>query len=316
MLDSPAVHATDNGGPGPLRVGFVTQLLWDRYGEFWRDLVVGAGAVAEFPRAERVKEALAADETQGAPSVSFRLAVAQAAALTHCDLVVLPRLNPETDSQRGSAQDRWVADLPGAVADSVGSLEQVYGVAAYPDPEIETSAVLLLQRLLGDRAAVPRVWSRHRRAAERQAVARPARGSGAAAARPLAAGGAVAVISQPWLLSEKLEARLRGEDERLVTQLSLDPARCRAEAWRVDDRLIGSDAEVLGAARILSRRAGVESLRFLLDEGSDSDAWLLRRLRQASHKPVEPWPWQQALGARGEAGAGDVVDVLLNLPVD
>lgn len=317
MLDSLAVNTKDTGGQRRLRVGFVTQLLWERYGEFWRDLVAGAGAQVEFPDEQRVAAALSGLEDAAVPSVSFRLAAAQAAALSGCDLVVLPRLNPEPDAQRGSAQDRWVADLPGALTDVVGSLEQVFAAPAYPDPEIETAAVLLLQRLLSDRGAVPRVWSRHRKAAERQASATgAARDSRSAAARPLAAGGATAVVSQPWLLTQKLEAHLRQDDESLVTQLGLDPARCREEAWRVDDKLIDSDAEVLGAARVLSRRAGVGRLRFLLDESSSSDAWLLRRLAQLSHKPVEAWPWRRALGIPEDAGANDVIDVLHNLPVD
>lgn len=325
MLDSPAVQASDNSRQRQLRVGFVTQLLWDRYGAFWRDLVLGAGAEAVFPTSAQVVAALGRLEDAEIPSISFRLAAAQAAALVGCDVVVLPRLNPDHGSQRGSAQDRWVVDLPGAVSDVVPALDQVQAVAAYPDPDIETTAVLLLQRLISDRASVPRVWSRHRRAAQRQSEPHgTTRGSGSRdAARVLAAGDVTAVLSQPWLLTERLASHLFDVDERLVTQLGLEPARCRDEGWRVDERLVASDAEVIGAARMLSRRAGVGRLRFLLDEGSSSDAWLLRRLAQVSHKPVEAWPWQRALGA-GVADDGTegavvdeaVIDYLVNLPVD
>ncbi|HZJ08887.1 MAG TPA: hypothetical protein VFD39_04275, partial [Trueperaceae bacterium] len=197
-------------GPGKIRVGFVTQLLWDRYGPFWHDLVSGAGATAVFPAREQVEASLVQLEEKPIPGGPFRLTAAQALALASCQLVVLPRLNPESGSQRGGAQDRWVADLPGAVSDTVAALGEVLAVAAYPDPDIETDAVLLLQRLLGDPGAAKRVWSRHRRAAERQAAGQgPRRGERSrASARALAAGGATAVVAQPWLLNARVEERL------------------------------------------------------------------------------------------------------------
>ena len=69
-------------------------------------------------------------------------------------------------------------------------------------------------------------------------------------------------------------------------------------------------AEVIGAARVLSRRAGVTALRYLVDEGAGSDAWLLRRVTQASHKPVEQ------LTVREVARDADLAGVFLNLSVD
>ena len=92
-----------------MRVGFVTQLLWDRYGPFWRDLVAGAGAEPTFPEPEAVRAAYAALPEDAAPSAPFRLALAQAAALEEADLLVLPRLNPEGASERGAGTLQYLA---------------------------------------------------------------------------------------------------------------------------------------------------------------------------------------------------------------
>ena len=319
MLDSAAVPAADFANsrpdgqsterkpagplqPGALRVGFVTQLLWSRYGRFWVDLVTGAGAEPVFAPPEAVLAALPRFAQAPVPGANFRLSVAQAFVLADCDIVVLPRLNPDSPSQRGGAQDRWIADLPGAVQDIVGALGEVQAVAAYPDPDIESAAVGLLRRLLGDAATVPRVWSRHRRAAERQAEGSSSgrrRERERAAAGKLSVGGVTALVGQPWVVTPKVTARLEAADEKLVSQLSLDPERCREEGRRSDERLIDTDAEVIGAVRILSRRAGVSSLRFLVDapDGSATDAWLLKRAATTSHKPLEPWSLADALPA-------------------
>lgn len=328
MLDSPAVqHDADTepprsqrlagaGEPRPttakwsgLRVGFVTQLLWERYGRFWVDLVRGAGAkpVSATPEGSvAALERLAHDDF---PASAFRLAAAQALALADCDLVIVPRLNPESDSQRGGAQDRWIADLPGALAAALPGVGEIVAVSAYPDTEIETQAVILLRRLLSDVGAVPRVWSRHRSAAERQArgAVRQQRQRGDAGR--LAAGGQTALIGQPWTLTPEVMARLATTDAAFVSQLELDPRRCREEGRRVDERLIDTDAEVLGAVRMLSRRAGVSALRIVVDgpsptEVAASDAWLAKRAQETSHKPLQTWHLAAALGP-GAAAAGD-----------
>ena len=61
-------------GSPVVRVGFVTQLLWDRYGSFWRDLVAGAGAEAALPEPAAVKQAFEQLPAEAAPTASFRLA--------------------------------------------------------------------------------------------------------------------------------------------------------------------------------------------------------------------------------------------------
>lgn len=180
----------------PVRVGFVTQLLFERYGGFWRELVAGAGATVVLPTREGVQSHADAVDPELAPALWFRLAAVQAASLADCDLLIVPELNPEADDLRGSAQDRWVADLAGALVDAVASLPPLVRVAAYPDAGIESRAVALLHSLLHDAAAVRRVWSRHRADAIRLT-----RASSARAAHSVLENSALpsqALVGQPW----------------------------------------------------------------------------------------------------------------------
>ncbi len=297
-----------------MRVGFVTQLLWDRYGAFWRDLVEGGGAEPLFPEEEAVRRALAELPEDAAPSAPFRLALAQASALEEADLLVLPRLNPEGSSERGAARDRWIADLPGALVESLPGAPRHVAVSAYPDPAAESDAVTLLTELARGAAEVGRVWARFRVRAEHLAEGRAetnrAKGFDRAAARAFAHGDAVVYLAQPWLMTPEVARRLEGRDQRVVTQLAVDPARARDDGWRYDEKLVHTDAEVVGAARLLSRRAGVHEVRLLVDESSESDAWLARRLEQVVRRPFTAEPWQAALGTE------DPFDVLHALPVD
>lgn len=297
-----------------MRVGFVTQLLWDRYGQFWRDLVEGSGAEPVLPELESVRETFAALPADAAPSAAFRLALAQAVALEEVDLLVLPRLNPEVTSERGAARDRWIADLPGALVAALPSGARYVPVAAYPDPAVESDAVTLLTELVRGAAEVGRVWARYRvraqHVAEGRAETHRARGADRAAARAFAHGNAVVYLAQPWVMTASVARRLQERDDRVVTQLAVDPLKAREEGWRFDEKLLHTDAEVLGAARLLSRRAGVGEVRLIVDEGSDSDAWLARRIEQVVRRPFDVEPWPVALGG------SDPFDALLELPVD
>jgi len=291
-----------------VRVGFVTQLLFERYGGFWRGLVAGAGATVVLPTREGVLTHGDAVDPELVPGLWFRLAAVQAASLADCDLMIVPDLNPEADDVRGSAQDRWVADLAGALADAVAGLPSLVRVAAYPDAGIESRAVALLQSLLHDATAVKRVWARHR--ADAIKLTRP---STVRVAHSVVENGSLpaqALVGQPWAVTETVMRAATDAGLTGLSQLALGSQRSRAEGWSFDDRLIPTDAEVIGAARILSRRAGVTGLRFLHDDEAGGDAWLARRVKQAAHKPVELLPWREI------APADDALSVFLNLPVD
>jgi hypothetical protein len=119
-----------------------------------------------------------------------------------------------------------------------------------------------------------------------------------------------ALIGQPWAVTHAVMRAATAAGLTGLSQRALDSHRSRDEGWTFDERLIPTDAEVIGAARILSRRAGVTGLRFLLDEEAGSDAWLLRRVKQAVHKPVEPLPWRDVVQS------DDGLSVFLTVPVD
>src|SRR5690606_13628923 len=225
MLDSP-----------PVRVGFVTQLLFERYGTFWRDVVAGAGATVVLPTREGVQAHAEVVDPELAPGPWFRLTAAHAASLAACDLLIVPELNPEEDEVRGSAQDRWVADLAGALEDAVAGLPPLVSVAAYPDPGIESRAVGLLQSLLRDAAAVKRVWARHRAEAgklSRSTSARTAHSVVEKSALPTQA-----LVGQPWAVTDAVMRAATAAGLTGLSQRALDAQRAREEGWSYDARLI------------------------------------------------------------------------------
>lgn len=291
----------------PVRVGFVTQLLFERYGAFWRALVEGAGAEVALPERDTVSLRLEEIEPEHAPGLAFRLAAAQAASLRECDLLVVPQLVPESDGERGSAQDRWVADLPGALGDAVAGLPPLVAAPAFHDASLESRSIALLQSLLHDPAAVSRVWSRVRSGARRVGQAPPRRAVPVSAHGSVAAG--VALVGQPWLMTEQVLSVAAAAGVGGPVQAGLDPELVRREGWASDERLVPTDAEVIGAARVLARRAGVSELRVVVD-GALSDGWLLRRVAQVVHTPVT------ALTLEGLLPEGAGPATLLSLPVD
>lgn len=282
--------------------------MFERYGRFWRALVDGAGAEVVLPTRAGVLHHGADVDPDLVQGLSFRLAAVQAASLADCDLIIVPELNPERDDARGSAQDRWVADLAGALVDAVAGLPALVSVAAYPDPGIESRAVGLLQQLVHEPGAVTRVWGRHRAAAERMVTGANVRSG--QIALPRSGLPPAALVGQPWVVTDQVVRAATAAGITGLSSRSLPIERARSEGWSFDERLIPTDAEVVGAARILSRRAGVSGLRFIVDDGAGSDAWLLRRVAQAAHKPVEPLSWREL------APTADAASVFLNLSVD
>lgn len=288
-----------------VRVGLVTQLLFSRYGGFWRQLVSAAGSEVVLPTLDGVRSALDDQYVQGIASASFRLAAAQAVSLSgDVDWLIVPSLNSGNDSARGGGQDPWVADFPGALASAVPGLPALRAVPANLNEGVESTAVELIRNLVRDAAQVPRVWSRVRTQAKPPKLPavnwdyRPGE---------LAT---VALIGQPWLLNDQLTKALASPTEHLVPQHRLDPLALRDEGLRFDPQLLDTDAETLGAARLAARRASVSRIRLVVDAASGSDAWLARRVEKLAHKAVEVVTVQDAL-----AGF-DAVDTLSNLQLD
>ena len=263
-----------------MRVGFITQLLWSRYGRFWVSLLNGIGAEPQFATVEQVTETVQDERLAQIPGLSFRLAAAQALALQGCDFIVAPELNFGDTPARGGGQDPWIASFPDALASTLSGLPQVIGVPATLETDLQP---LVLERLLPlsrDPAQVRRVWERTK------GSVKPPRYPSLRWTRTPSETTTVGLLGQPWLLTDKLVETLKTEETHLVSQHQLDPETLRAEGWRLESRLSPTDAEVLGAARYLGRRGSVERLRLLVDKTSGSDAWLQTQVKRLVHKPL------------------------------
>lgn len=261
-----------------MRIGFITQLLWSRYGAFWTSLLADAGAEITLPQPDAVAAQLADGVIGTIPAVSFKLAAAQALALADVEYLVVPTLNAESDIQRGSAQDPWIADFPDTLVTTL-ALPSVIRVPVSLEGELDTLVLETLTMLMTDQVRARRVWERHRMN-RRVRYAKPRLPHRAAGQQT------VAVLAQPWLLIPPVLARLDGEATHYVYQHEVDPAQLRAEGWRVEPRLIETDSEVLGAARYFGRRGNIDGLHLIIDQNSGADLWLLQQVRKISYKPL------------------------------
>ena len=262
-----------------MRAGFITQLLWPRYGAFWTKLVQGAGFEVVYAADERVRRAMGDPRLDAVPGTAFRLASAQALALG-TDVIFAPDLNPGESATRGGGQDAFIANFPEALATTFGGLPPVVGVpASLSGAGLESLVVSTLLSLTHDAGLTRRVWERQRTAARAPRLPEPRW-----RVRP-SEGGTVGVVGQPWLVSDALARRVAG-DAHVIGQHQLDPALLREEGRRVDDRLVGTDTEVLGAARLLGRKGSIERLVMIADETSSVDLWLVSQVQRAAYKPL------------------------------
>lgn len=263
-----------------VRVGFVTQLLWGRFGPLWSRLVSDVGAEVVLPSSEASE--VPPGQLDQVPGLAFRLAVGQALSLGDCDLLIVPDLNPGPDSPRGGGQDPWVASFPEVLVRTVGGLPPVVAVPAGTGEDLEGLAIETLFRLSRDAAMVRRSWQRHHGAARTAAPREPRWPAAAPGVRT------VALVCQPWLSSDALTAAAVDGEAGRVRTLALhafDPVALRSEGERLDEKLIATDLEVLGAARLFARRAGVDEVKMVIDRESGSDAWLSRRVEAVTRKP-------------------------------
>ena len=275
-----------------MRVGFITQLLWPRYGALWERLISGAGLEVVFATPEEVQQKLSDERLETVPGFTFKLAAAEALALTDTDVILAPDLNMGTNSLRGSGQDPFIASFPEALNASLSGLPSIMSIPASLTSNLETLAISTLQTLTHDPALVRRVWERQRASARAPKSAEPRW-----RVRP-SEGGTLGVIAQPWLLREEvIRASLKhlGLTNHTVSQSQLDPTMLRDEGQRVDERLIPTDSEVLGAARYLGRKGSVTKLVTIADKTSGADAWLVSRVQKLVYKPLEVVYLQDAL---------------------
>jgi hypothetical protein len=275
-----------------MRIGVITQLLWRRYGPFWERLLREAGHEVVRAEPQTLSAVLGDARLAEIPGLAFRYAAAQALALADCDYLLAPELNPNQESPRGSGQDPWIADFPHALGKALIGLPPVLAVPATLEAPVESLAIGLLHRLSHDAGRVRLAWERHR------ASAKPPRSSEPHIAvqpeRPT-----LGLLAQPWLLSPALSAQLARDGAIVISQGELPPALLRDEGRRVDPRLIDTDAEVIGAARYLGRKGGIDSLALVVDETSGSDLWLAARIARMAHKPLVRMSLQTLLQEAG-----------------
>lgn len=264
-----------------MRIGFVTTLLWDRYGSFWWDLVADAGAEPVRSDPAAIRAAVDDPRAGHVRALAFRVATADAVALPGCDLLIAPELNPGFETGRGGGQDPWIVSFPAALATSVSGLPPVVGVPVGPGAPVEAKALEVLRTIDRDPTRVRRVWERHRA----RATAPRTRGV-RWQVRP-STSRTVGLVGPAWLVNDAVEAALGAEDEHLVGQHRLDPAELRDEGARFDPELVPTDAEAVGAARLFGRRGVVAAVRAVVDPDVGSDAWLLRRIEDVVRKEIE-----------------------------
>jgi hypothetical protein len=227
---------------------------------------------------------------------AFQLAAAEALVPQDCDALLVPQVNPEADVHnpvhKGAAQDPWLASFPEVLQARFRALPPLLavpmGLPTGPSDAsfaaFEGTATTLLTGLLHNPGQVRRVWQSWRGRV----------GSFSLRAQPVtwqrASHTTVGVVAQPWnlgYLEEELLEQLFNKDEHIIHQGQFEPTSLHDEGRRLEMNLLESDLEVLGAARLMSRRGSVSKLVFIADEGSSTDSWLARRIQDISHKPVE-----------------------------
>lgn len=260
-----------------MKVGFITQLLWPRYGAFWRSLASMAEYEPLMPTRAGTLEQLARPELAAIGSVSFRIAAAQALELAEeASLLVVPDLTLGEHHPRGAGENPWVAAFGDQLAISFPELPPLVSAPTTLGAVAEPAVLQFLHDGLFDNRLVKRVWDRVRAPLYTEQVVRGDPFKKAANA-PLFTG----VLAQPWLVNAALVTALTERYGPVVSPASLSPEQLRAEGARAAERPhMPTDLEVLGAGRLFARRQAVGNIVFVADPHSSADAWLAARLEK------------------------------------
>ncbi len=143
-----------------MRVGFVTQLLWSRYGLFWQKFFESLDAEIVFPTKDATQKHFAKLNDVSFSSTSFKIAAAQAASLSDVDILVVPDINYGGTSIKGSGQDPWIADFPETLQQTLGALPKVMIAPANAQPNITDFEAMLIDQVynLVDAGVMRRAW--------------------------------------------------------------------------------------------------------------------------------------------------------------
>lgn len=275
-----------------MRVGFIRQLLWERYGQVWANLVRGVDAEILEANREDIVRHFETESLAEVPGFQFRLAVAEALALSEADVLIVPDLNPSETVARGGGQDPWIASFPEALQ-RVAGLPPVIKVPATLDADLEPLVLETLLSIKRDPARVRLVWERNLPNLKSKRYPEP-RWNKLPGQKETAG-----VIGQPWLITPQLLALLTLPETHLVSQQQFSPTQLREEAKRLEQRLIATDAEVLGAAHFFNRKGNVDKLVMIVDNTSGADVWLEKQVRKIVSKPLDVLYMQDLLGEQG-----------------
>jgi hypothetical protein len=263
-----------------MRVGFIRQLLWERYGTFWASLLQDLGVETQQATSDGVTKAFSDQRVQNIPGISFQLAAAEALALANVDLLVVPDLNEGFDINRGGGQDPWIANFPATLA-QLGGLPPLLKVPATLRPDLEPLVTQTLMSLKRDPSKVRLLWERYRSRTQAKRYSEQPRWTKLPEQQEV-----VGVVGQPWLVAKVLPL-LDSSKTHFAPQSQLNPATLRGEAKRLEKRLIATDAEVLGAAHFFNRKGDINKLMLIVDKTSGADLWLEQQAKKIVTKPLE-----------------------------
>ncbi len=278
-----------------MRIGFITQLLWSRYGYFWQQVLTHPDTELRFAQSESLQASLQHPALDNITGIKMRLAAAEALALGDCDLLIAPALNPDAEVARGSGLDPWIASFPDALASSIGGLPPIQAVPASLDEGLEPLAFEVLMQVLRNPVLVRRTLERHRVLLSKKRLPEPRW------QRLPDEQETLAILAQPWLLSPKILRHFTPPHHHIISQAQFDPAFLQTESERKTKRLIPTDQEVLGAARFFNRKGSVDKLLFIMDTSSPVDAWLAEQIQQLSYKPLSIETLQNSIPESAES---------------
>lgn len=264
-----------------MRVGFITQLLWSRYGPFWAKLFKEIGVEVVFADVQNLNYKIKSFNLKEVDGFMFRLAILQALSLDNVDLIIAPNINHASISSKGSAQDPWIANFPDTLAQKVKGLPPILQVPAtlrLPYDELEKLVMQILYPLTRQANDIRRVWERHYNIKEPK-FTEPNWSTYANKNKVLG------VVGQPWLICEALVEALKNDSNQIIAQHQLDPNYLQQEGLRINNDLTTNDSEFIGAVHYLGRKGSINKLVMLADKTSGSDAWLMKRAKHLTHKP-------------------------------
>lgn len=293
-----------------MRIAAPHYLLFSRYESLWRELITTLGLEWQEASLEDSLALLAKPAIQrhlaSITGVNFQLFALELHSLSNTsDALLVPALNNiEVNATKGSGQNPWIASLADMLPSQFSQLPRVFSVPARQFLErekLEPIVIRTLMDMLANAALVRRSWERQRL----KATKKPPQGSPNILWR-VAEKKTLAVVAQPWLLEDLrldwqglLEPYCSSASYHLIWQKQFSPHQLRQEGWRQDAKLLASDAEVLGAARLSLRKHTVDGLIFISDETQPSDGWLEHRLKQLSQKEFHSLSLQQLSQRKG-----------------